>query len=252
MKNCRHHIATSGWSYKHWKEVFYPPPLKSTEWLSFYAKTFSCTEINMSFYHLPKKTTVQKWMKDTPDNFKFCVKMSRYLTHIKRLHDPAEPLSRFFHIFSPMQKKMGPVLIQLPASLQFDEKLVSNFYNALEEYSAFDFALEARHSSWLEPASLQLMKRNNIAFVIAQSGKGFPYAEHTTSKNIYLRFHGPAALYASDYSENDLIYFAGLIKKWEEEKHIAWVFFNNDYFGYAIKNALQLEELVQELNAEKK
>src|SRR5687768_8695063 len=102
------HIGTSGWSYKHWKEDFYPKGLKQTDWLSFYARSFSITEINTSFYRLPAAETVINWTKKVPKKFLFCPKMSRYLTHMKKLHDPEEPLERFFEIFQPMKKTNGP------------------------------------------------------------------------------------------------------------------------------------------------
>src|SRR6478609_7365479 len=114
------HIGTSGWSYKDWKELFYPKGLKTTEWISYYAITFRITEINSSFYHLPKRQTVEGWVNKVPPDFLFCPKMSRYLTHIKRLKEPEESLERFFEVFEPMKNNMGPVLIQLPPSLKFE------------------------------------------------------------------------------------------------------------------------------------
>ena len=246
MKKGKIHIGTSGWSYKHWKEIFYPTNLKTTEWLEFYVKTFNTTEINMSFYHLPKKQTVEGWVKKVPATFKFCPKMSRYLTHIKRLHEPEESLEKFFEVFEPMQKKMGPVLVQLPPSLKFNYETVEYFYQVLKKnYSAYDFAIEVRHNTWLEEDSYTLMSKYKIAFVISQSDKKFPYAETVTAKNIYLRLHGPGQLYASNYNEEALEKYADMFLKWQAEGHNIWAFFNNDVFGYAFRNAQELEKLVQ-------
>lgn len=128
MKNANIHIGTSGWSYKDWKELFYPKELKATEWLTYYAQTFSVTEINTSFYHLPKKQTVEGWVQKVPSDFLFCLKMSRYLTHYKRLKEPEEALEKFFDVVEPMRKQMGPVLIQLPPTLQFDHRIAEDFY----------------------------------------------------------------------------------------------------------------------------
>src|SRR5215213_5518071 len=114
------HIGTSGWSYKHWKEIFYPHKLKAAEWIVFYSNYFKITEINASFYRLPLKETIINWTKKVPKDFLFCPKMSRYLTHMKKLTEPEEPLERFFGIFEPMRKVMGPVLVQLPPFLKFD------------------------------------------------------------------------------------------------------------------------------------
>ncbi|HWB28666.1 MAG TPA: DUF72 domain-containing protein [Chitinophagaceae bacterium] len=240
------YIGTSGWSYKDWKGLFYPPELKSTEWLTFFSNTFKITEINSSFYHLPLKKTVTGWVNKVPADFKFCPKISRYLTHIKRLKDAEEPLERFFSVFSPMKDKMGPVLVQLPPSLKFDSGLAQEFYKILHsKYNDYSFALEARHESWLQKDSLKLMGDYDIAFVVAQSGKGFPYAEVVTAKNIYVRFHGPKELYASSYSDSMLADFAGRFKKWHKAGHIIWAFFNNDYYGYAINNGLKLINMLQ-------
>src|SRR4051812_23915574 len=116
MKTGLVHIGTSGWSYKHWRGIYYPEEMKPTDYLAFYAQSFQVSEINSSFYNLPKVATVEGWVKKVPKGFMFCPKMSRYLTHMKKLHDPEESLERFFEVFEPMRKHMGPVLVQLPPS----------------------------------------------------------------------------------------------------------------------------------------
>ena len=239
------HIGTSGWSYKHWKDLFYPPKLASTKWLSFYAQTFSTTEINASFYRLPSQETVMKWMEQVPKNFLFCPKMSRYLTHMKKLNEPEEPLERFFNIFEPMKKMMGPVLIQLPPSLKFDYDTADHFFNLLKkQYRSYQFVIEIRHDSWLKEDSLTLMTKYDVGFVISQSGDKFPYSEMVTAKNIYVRFHGPAALYASSYTDEMLKAFAKKFKSWISEGHVVWAYFNNDVFGYAIEDAKKLIQMM--------
>jgi uncharacterized protein YecE (DUF72 family) len=242
----RVHIGTSGWSYKDWREKFYPIGLKSTDFLKYYAQTFSCSEINSSFYHLPRASTIAGWMQKVPKDFVFCPKMSRYLTHIKRLKEPEESLSRFFEVFEPMKKQMGPVLIQLPPSLKFDHNLAQHFYAVLDRsYKGYSFALEGRHPTWIETDSLELMKTHDIALVISQSGVNFPYSEEVTSKNIYLRFHGPKELFKSAYPSAMLREYARKIKKWESAGHTIWAFFNNDWYTHAINNALELESLIR-------
>jgi uncharacterized protein YecE (DUF72 family) len=241
----RIHIGTSGWSYKHWKGIYYPSEMKAADWLTWYAETFKATEINGSFYRLPTQETVIKWAKQVPADFVFCPKMSRYLTHMKKLRDPEEPLERFFTIFEPMKEKMGPVLIQLPPSLKFHYDLAEYFYALLKKkYRAYEFVVEIRQDTWLQQDSLTLMTKYNIGFVISQSGNQFPYSEIVTAKNIYVRFHGPEALYASSYSEEMLQEFAGKFKNWIKEGHIVWAFFNNDVFGYAIENAKRLMQIL--------
>ena len=240
------HIGTSGWSYKHWKDIFYPLQLKTTEWIVFYSDHFKITEINGSFYKLPSQETVIEWTKKVPKDFLFCPKMSRYLTHMKKLKDAEEPLERFFSVFEPMSKMMGPVLIQLPPSLKFNYDLVESFYSLLKKrYKPYEFVIEVRHDSWLEQDSLTLMTKYDIGFVISQSGGEFPYLEMVTAKNIYVRFHGPAELYASSYPDEVLFHFAAKFRNWVNEGHIVWSFFNNDIFGYAIENAKKLMEIIE-------
>ena len=235
------YIGTSGWSYKHWKGIFYPPKLKATDYLAYYAQYFDIAEINTSFYHLPKPETVLGWIEKVPPQFKFCPKMSRYLTHMKKLTHPEEPLERFFDIFQPMQSLMGPVLVQLPPFLKFNYEVAEHFYQLLSTtYKAYEFVMEVRHATWLQEESLTLMAKYNIGLVISQSGHTFPYSEMITAKNIYIRFHGPKELYASSYSDDMLIYFAEKCNQWKAEGHIIWAFFNNDIHGYALSDARRL------------
>lgn len=240
------HIGTSGWSYKHWKNIFYPARLPPAEWIVFYSGYFGITEINASFYRLPLKETVISWTKKVSADFMFCPKMSRYLTHMKKLGEPEETLERFFDVFQPMRKQMGPVLIQLPPALKFNYGKADHLYHLLKTtYRNYRFVMEVRHDTWLEEESLTLMAKYDIGLVISQSGKRFPYSEMITAKNIYIRFHGPQQLYASSYSDAMLKGFAKKFKKWEKEGHEIWAFFNNDVFGYAIKDAKRLISMVK-------
>lgn len=241
-------IGTSGWSYKDWTGIFYPEKMKPTDWLPYYAKTFDCTEINSSFYRLPSKETVVKWVNSVPRKFLFCPKMSRFLTHYKRLKEPEEPLQRFFSIFEPMQSKMGPVLIQLSGIVRFDRNVTEHFYRLLKEkYYSYDFAIEVRHESWMNEKSFALMKEYGVSFVISHSGNHFPYAEVVTAKNIYFRFHGPGTLYNTKYHSATLKKYARLFTKWIDSGHHVWTFFNNDWFGYGIQNALTLKKFLEKL-----
>lgn len=241
------HIGTSGWSYKHWKDLYYPKEVKQKDWLKYYAESFETTEINGSFYKLPTHDTVLKWMETVPDDFLFCPKMSRYLTHMKKLREPEEPLERFFGIFEPMKKQLGPVLLQLPPQLKFNYDLVEYFFGMLKtQYKAYEFVIEIRHDTWLADDSLNLMAKYEIGLVISQSGNHFPYSEMLTAKNIYIRFHGPKELYASSYSDEELLMFSKLMKKWTKEGHEVWAFFNNDIYGYAPKDAARLKALLKQ------
>jgi uncharacterized protein YecE (DUF72 family) len=239
------HIGTSGWSYKHWKQRFYPDNLKPTDYLSYYAGFFSTTEINTSFYHLPKPQTVEQWMEKVKKSFFFCPKISRYISHIKRLNDPEDTLPRFFDIFDPVQKRLGPVLIQLPPLLKFEPEKTEHFFTALHGYKGYKFALEPRHNSWFSEEAVQLLTHYKIAFVIAESGNRFPYAEYLTAKHVYVRFHGPDGSYTSSYTDAVLKSYARKFRQWQQDGHTIWAFFNNDGYAYAIHNAQRLIELTQ-------
>src|SRR5688572_13230894 len=97
------YIGTSGWSYKHWRGIYYPEKIKPVDYLEYYSREFNIAEINTSFYHLPKKQSVLNWIEKVPKRFRFCPKMSRYLTHMKKLHDPEESLQKFFSVFDEMR-----------------------------------------------------------------------------------------------------------------------------------------------------
>lgn len=244
MKDRKLHIGTSGWSYKHWKDLFYPPKLRAADWFDYYTTQFDTSEINTSFYHLPKFETVENWAAKAPQGFSFCPKLSRYITHMKKLHDAEEPLERFFSVFEPLQKLMGPVLIQLPSMVRFKYEVAERFFEWLKPYKKSSFVLEIRHDSWLAEESLTLMAKYDIGLVISQSDGIFPYSEMVTATNVYLRFHGPKELYASRYSDEMLGDYAKKIKAWMEEGHTVWAYFNNDIHGYAFDDARRLRSLL--------
>jgi uncharacterized protein YecE (DUF72 family) len=218
--------------------------LKTTQWFEFYAEHFDCVELNASFYRLPQEQTVKDWKKRAPDDFKFCFKLSRYITQMKKLNDVQEPLQLFFERMKPLQTCAGPVLIQLPPNLGFNAERAENFFKLLQRYKTYRFALEPRHAAWLAADALALLEKYRVAFVIAESGGKFPYQEAVTTDFVYLRFHGPHALYASEYSRDALDKYARLTKNWLAAGHAVWAFFNNDGFGFAIKNARELRALV--------
>ena len=157
---------------------------------------------------------------------------------MKKLHDPEELLQRFFDVFKSMKKQMGPVLMQLPRMVKFKPDVAEHLFKLLKRnYTRYEFVLEVRHPTWLEKDSLRLLTKYEIGLVISQSGNRFPYAEIITAKNIYIRFHGPEALYASSYKDKDLKYFAKKFSKWVKEGHEIWTFFNNDINGHAPEDA---------------
>ena len=240
------HIGCSGWSYKHWKEELYPKGLKTTEWFTYYAGLFQCVEINTSFYHLPKEQTIKTWVAKAPPGFLFCPKLSRYITHMKKLRDVEEPLERFFTLFAPMYHLMGPVLVQLPPMLRFNYDVAEAFFQLLKtRYKEHRYVLEVRHPSWLTDESLVLMTKYEIGLVLSQSGGFFPYTEVITSSDIYIRFHGPSHLYASTYTDTMLAAYAQKVRQWTADGYTTWCFFNNDIHGHAFRDGLRLKAMLR-------
>jgi uncharacterized protein YecE (DUF72 family) len=219
------YIGTSGWSYKHWKGLFYPDNLNPRDYLKFYAQHFDIAEINTSFYHLPKRQTVINWTNAMSPGFKYCPKLSRYITHYQKLNNPEESLQLFMDVFEPMMKKMGPVLVQLPHFVKYVREKTENFYSVLATtYKGYHFAMEVRDESWFTDESLELMKKYKIALVISHSYDKFPYIEAVTAKDIYYRFHGPKELYASNYTTDMLAGYAEKFIGWIQKKHRVWHF----------------------------
>ena len=243
----RLHIGTSGWSYKHWSGLFYPESVKPARYLEHYVTAFDCVELNASFYRTPGIKTVQGWARRTPASFRFCAKMSRFITHQKRLLNAAESLDRFLAVFDPLRDRLGPFLVQLPPSLRFDPGIADSFLNLLASHRNIgEFALEARHDSWFTPEAISLMRHYDIAVVIADSGGRFPGAEVLTNSIIYLRFHGPDGHYHSSYTTAALTTYARKIMNWLAEGYQIWVFFNNDFEGHAVRNAEELKALIEQ------
>ena len=238
------HIGTSGWVYPHWRESFYPVGMAQTRWLEFYTQQFDATEINASFYRLPSKTTVEAWQKRVGRHFYFCPKISRFITHAKKLNDPEQSVPRFFDVFGLLKRQLGPVLIQLPAALAYHEEKATIFFGFLRKhYPDFSYALEARHLSWTQPQAEALLKRYDIGWVIADSGGRFASARLVTARHIYLRFHGPDGSYATPYTRRQLAAYAAKCRRWREEGYSVWAFFNNDVHGHAPRDARTLKEL---------
>ncbi|MBN2274312.1 MAG: DUF72 domain-containing protein [Bacteroidales bacterium] len=238
-------IGTSGWSYHHWQDIFYPKDIKPNRYLEYYITKFDCVELNSSFYHLPQKTTITGWVNRTPETFRFCPKLSRYITHQLRLVNAEEALEKFFGLFEGMESRLGPVLIQLPPGLAYDRSQTFDFLNLLKEhYRQYRFAIEIRNKTWITEDFFELISQYEIAFVIADSGIRYPYHEAVTADFVYLRFHGHEKLYASDYSDETLSEYARKIKQWVKEGKDVWAFFNNDFGGFAVKNAMKLRDML--------
>ncbi len=241
MVNPLIHIGTSGWSYNHWIGRFYPEDIKKNKWLGYYSKEFDTVEINSSFYHLPKQKTYNNWKKNTGEDFIFSVKVSRYITHIKRLKDCREPLGRLFESADGLEKKLGPFLFQLPPNLKKDREVFKKFLEILPEN--YKYAFEFRNESWFTEEIYKLLEKYKCAIVISSS-PGFPYREEITANLCYIRMHGSGELYRSCYSGEEIKKIAAFIKKNLNKNTGIYIYFNNDAEAYAIENARTLIKML--------
>ena len=218
----RTYVGTSGWVYRHWSGVFYPKTTPQKSWLDYYTQYFKCVELNSSFYRLPKTQTFMGWREKTPEDFIFSVKMSRYVTHMKRLSQPGRTLPGFFEAVAGLNEKCGPILIQLPPNLPCDKKTASEFLEELVvSYPGYMYTLECRHESWFNPQVYNLLAERNINLCFSDT-PDYPYHEEITSDFIYCRLHGHEQLYSSDYSDGQLRDWAQKITGWTSIPGFSW------------------------------
>jgi len=239
MLHC--YIGTSGWNYNHWKGVFYPTDLPSTEWLKFYSKFFSTVEINYSFYRLPEKRNFEQWRDEVPENFVFAVKASRYLTHQKKLKDPKEPLERIITHARGLGEKLGPILYQLPPRWKVDLERLQEFLNLLP--NDIRHVMEFRDGSWLIDEVFDLLKKYHVGYCI-MSAPDLPRVMQITAPFAYIRMHSGGYDTESNYEEPQLEWWAEQVKEMLRSVDV-YVYFNNDYKGFAVQNAKRLKELVE-------
>lgn len=240
-------IGTSGWNYPDWKGRFYPEGLKPKDYLSHYAKHFHTTEVNYSFYHVPRPTTYQNWAAQVPEDFVFSVKASRLITHIRRLREVTEAWQQFVEIASVLGRRLGPILLQFPPSFKKNSELLAAFLHEnhhLKESKGLCLAFEFRHAGWFDREVCDILKKHGSALVVAHSLR-YPQAPFVaTARFVYLRLHGPGALFASSYPVDQLRDWAAQVKSWMDSGKSVYVYFNNDFHGYAIENAKRLASLI--------
>lgn len=236
-------IGTSGWSYEHWRGLFYPEGLASRKWLEYYSQYFDTVEINSSFYRLPKAETFSNWRKRVGSGFVFSVKASRFITHVKRIKDVEEPVENFIERAVNLKEKLGPVLFQLPPNMKADTGRLRNFSLALPKNNRYVF--EFRNDTWFMPEVYDILREAGAAVCISSSPV-FPVTFEVTAGFVFLRMHGGQVLYGSDYPDEELKYWADKLREWAAGGLDAYVYFNNDANAYAIKNALKLKQLLQD------
>jgi uncharacterized protein YecE (DUF72 family) len=233
------HIGTSGWHYPHWKARFYPPNLRAGQLLDFYAARFDIVELNNTFYRLPAETAVKNWRDSSPPGFRFAVKGSRYLTHMKKLKDPALGLERFFARVDLLGPKLGPILFQLPPNWDLNVERFGEFLKALP--TEHRYAFEFRNPGWNVPEIEELLRKFHAAYCIFDLA-GYQSPLTVTTNLTYVRLHGPGEKYQGSYLDSTLQSWAARLREWNLDE--AYVFFDNDQAAYAIDNALQLKELM--------
>jgi uncharacterized protein YecE (DUF72 family) len=237
------HIGISGWTYAGWRGVFYPKKLAHRQELEFASRAFNSIEINGSFYSLQLPSSYQRWYAETPPGFVFSVKGGRFVTHMKKLRDVEAPVANFFASgVLALREKLGPILWQFPPNFgwnlerftdffellptdtrgaaalakKHDSKLKGRAWTKTDATRPMRHAVEIRHPTFMVPEFFALLRRHNIAFVVADTAGKWPYAEDITADFVYCRLHGAEQLYVSGYSDEELAWWANRIEHWRK------------------------------------
>ena len=242
------HIGTSGWTYDHWLGRFYPaeapatagPKRRRESRLSQYARTFRSVEINASFYRMPTPAAMAAWLAETPDDFVFAAKTSRFITHRKRLREPEVHIPIFFGRIAALAPKLGAVLVQLPASFRADLPRLAAFCDLLPPGR---YAFELRHESWWTDETWAFLQARNHAFCLFHLARR-ETPTLTTADFAYVRLHGPGAAYQGSYDDATLARWADRVRGWRDRGVDAFVYFDNDEKAYAAEDARRLQSLL--------
>ncbi len=234
-------IGCSGWQYRHWRGNFYPEDLPSDRWLEHYASVFDTVEVNNSFYRLPEAATFRAWASRVPASFLFAVKASRYLTHMKKLKEPAEPLDRLWTRARRLGRKLGPVLYQLPPHWGLNRERLQSFLYELARRRPQ--AIEFREPSWYSDEVYALLDRHHVALCLHDMG-GSAAPRVTVGPFLYLRFHGAGARYGGRYPDAVLEDWAAWLAPRLRAGTDVYAYFNNDVAGHAPRDALRLRRLL--------
>jgi uncharacterized protein YecE (DUF72 family) len=234
-------IGTSGWVYKHWMGIFYPPRMAGDQQLPFFARRFPTVEVNYSYYRLPERSVFEGWRRQTPRDFLFAVKASRYLTHMKKLKDPEEPLERLMGNATGLGEKLGPILFQFPHYWPLHLERLVPFLEALKAYPDHRFTFEFRHPSWLIPRVFELLESAGAALCLPVSPH-VPVDIRLTTSWTYLRFHGGNT--GIGYTDHELGWWAEHIRSFMAREADVYAYFNNDPEGHALRDADRLRDLL--------
>jgi uncharacterized protein YecE (DUF72 family) len=231
-------IGTSGWAYDEWAATFYAQCPRA-HWLERYAQAFDAVEVNATFYHLLPRATFAHWRRQTPAHFRFAIKASRYLTHVRRLDFPLAALARQRDAAGALGRKLAVVLWQLPASLRADDRLLERFLQRLARWDDARHAVEFRHRSWFEEGVRRRLARAGIA-IVQSDAADWPIWRALSSDLVYVRLHGHRRTYISTYAASTLTRWAERCCAWRAEGRRVHVYFDNTAQGHALRNAAGL------------
>jgi uncharacterized protein YecE (DUF72 family) len=253
-------IGCSGWLYRGWKGRFYPDGLPVSSWLEYYADRFPTVELNNSFYRLPERRTFGAWGRATPHEFVFAVKASRYLTHLKRLIAPHDPVARLLTRAYGLGPRLGPLLYQLPPTMRYDSDRLDGFLMALRRVPARvtltraavhagvpsppRHVIEFRDASWYRPDVFDRLAVAGVALCLHDKSEG-RYLGDPVGPFVYVRFHGTSGSYAGSYADGRLAEWAERITRWSRQGRNVFAYFNNDPDAAAPRNALTLSSLTR-------
>ncbi|HEY9578271.1 MAG TPA: DUF72 domain-containing protein [Rhizorhapis sp.] len=235
-------IGCSGWNYHHWRKAFYPEGLPVKQWFSHYASHFDTVEINASFYRLPKAATFTGWCKQAPPGFCYAVKAPRFITHMHKLKDVAEPMELFLGNARHLGKALGPILYQLPPHWHFNRERLVQFLELLPDDMRHVF--EFRDPTWITEEVLELLGEKGASFC-AHDMPNVPTPRWATGPIAYVRFHGASGKYWGRYSKEVLCEWRDWMIDQSRQDREVWAYFNNDTEAQAIADATALKGLIE-------
>jgi uncharacterized protein YecE (DUF72 family) len=235
-------VGCSGWQYKHWRGDFYEAGLAQKRWFDRYATVFDTVEINNSFYRLPEESTFAAWAGRAPRGFLFAVKASRFLTHMKKLKDPEEPVDRFFSRARALGPFLGPVLYQLPPGWKLDRDRLEHFLQILPR--GVSHVIEFREPSWYAAEVFALLEQHRVTLCIHDM-PGSASGRMRIGPSVYVRFHGASGRYGGSYPDDRLADWAEWLHGERTRGADVFAYFNNDVGGHAPRNALVLRRCLE-------
>ncbi len=238
-------VGCSGWVYKDWRGSFYPEKLPQREWLRHYAERFRTVEVNNTFYRLPSEAAVKGWIDETPDDFAFTIKGSRYTTHIKRLISPEKYTVKFFEAIKPIADagKLAAVLWQFPKNFKADPDRLANMLEVTAKAGG-RHCFEFRNATWFDERTYSMLREHDAALVIGDDPEFDFRTNEITAGWTYVRFHRSSHASSGKYQPREIDSWRRRIAAWRAKTEVL-AYFNNDWEGYATENAEKLQASFQ-------